>query len=249
MLRCVSMILICKARSISEKLQQNTDIFAQLLQITISSFPSYPLFRECIGALPEMSERHYEKHQSIRQLYIRPDIIAIEADCNSQEALRLVRKECDMLKEILQEAGYNWTLICPRKFSGSLPTISSVKLSLNGVSIPEELVTAQFSISQKKAFSILEGGNVYQNKFVFLREFLQNAIDASKIQYWTEYLGSKKYSHKTENLRSMSPNEMDRVFSTENFPIQIEMEVVKRDEEYREFPVPVIFPPKEKRTK
>ena len=197
----------------------------------------HPLFRECIGALPEMSERHYEKHQSIRQLYIRPDIIAIEADCNSQEALRLVRKECDMLKEILQEAGYNWTLICPRKFSGSLPTISSVKLSLNGVSIPEELVTAQFSISQKKAFSILEGGNVYQNKFVFLREFLQNAIDASKIQYWTEYLGSKKYSHKTENLRSMSPNEMDRVFSTENFPIQIEMEVVKRDEEYREFPV------------
>ena len=197
----------------------------------------HPLFQECIGALPEMSERHYEKHQSIRQLYIRPDIIAIEADCNSQEALRLVRKECDMLKEILQEAGYNWTLICPRKFSGSLPTISSVKLSLNGVQIPEELVTAQFFISQKKAFSILEGGNVYQNKFVFLREFLQNAIDASKIQYWTEYIGSKKYSHEAVNPQSMDPNEMNRVFSTENFPIQIEMEVVKRDEEHREFSV------------
>lgn len=197
----------------------------------------HPLFRECIGTLPEMSERHFEKHQSIRQLYIRPDIIAIEADCKSQEALRLVRKECDMLKEILQEAGYNWTLIRPRRFSGSLPTISSVKLSLNGVQIPEELVTAQFYISQKKAFSILEGGNVYQNKFVFLREFLQNAIDASKIQYWMEYLGSKRYDHETENPQSMDPNEMNRVFSTENFPIQIEMEVVKRNEEYQEFSV------------
>lgn len=197
----------------------------------------HPLFRECIGAIPEMSERHFEKHQSIRQLYIRPDIITIEADCKSQEALRLVRKECDMLKEILQEAGYNWTLIRPRKFSGSLPTISSVKLSLNGLQIPEELVTAQFYISQKKAFSILEGGNVYQNKFVFLREFLQNAIDASKIQYWMEYLGSKRHAHETENPQSMNPNEMNRIFSTENFPIQIEMEVVKRNEEYREFPV------------
>lgn len=197
----------------------------------------HPLIRECIGALPEMSERHFEKHQSIRRLYIRPETISIEADCKSQEALRLVRKECDMLKEILQEAGYNWALIRPENFSGSLPTIDSVKLSLNGVQIPEELVTTQFHISQKKAFSILEGGNVYQDKFVFLREFLQNAVDASKMQYWADYLGTKRFSHESENPKTMDPNDMNEKFPMENFPVWIKMEIVKKNEEHQEFPV------------
>ena len=195
----------------------------------------HPLTKECIGALPELSERHFEKHRSIRQLYIRPDIISIEADCKSQESLRLVRKECDLLKSILQEAGYNWMLICPRNLNGALPTVSSVKLSLNGVQIPEELVTTQFRISQEKAFSILEGSNVYSDRFVFLREFLQNAIDASKMQYWQEAVRSGKYQR--EELEKMSPDEMNRDFSTEKFPIKIEMEVVKRNEELQEFKI------------
>lgn len=197
----------------------------------------HPLTKECIGILPEISERHYEKHQSIRRLYIRPDIISIEADCVSQEALRLVRKECDILKEILKDAGYNWMLICPRNFSGALPTIDSVKLSLNGVSIPETLVATQFHISQKKAFDILEGSNVYKDRFVFLREFLQNAIDASKIQYWQECVRTRGYYKSKEELQKMSPYELEKLLSTDIFPIEVEMEIVKRDAELNEVSV------------
>lgn len=197
----------------------------------------HPLTKECMGVLPELSERHFEKHQSIRQLYIRSDIISIAADCQSQDALRLVRKECDTLKGILREAGYNWMLICPRNFSGALPTINSVKLSLKGVQIPEELVTTQFHISQKKAFAILEGSNVYEDRFVFLREFLQNAIDASKMQYWQDCIRTKGYYKPAETLKSMGPDELSQLLSMNAFPIEIEMEVVKRDEDFQEFKI------------
>lgn len=190
----------------------------------------HPLTRECIGVLPELSQRHYEKHQAIRRLYIKQDRISIEADCNSQEALRLVRKECDMLKSILTEAGYYWSQICPDKFSGSLPTIESVKLYLQGVQIPEELVTTQFRISQKKAFAILEGSNVYKDQFVFLREFLQNAIDASKIQYWNECVRTRGYFENKSDMKKMSPDQLGEILSTDIFPIEIDMEIVKRNE-------------------
>lgn len=191
----------------------------------------HPLTRECVGALPELSQRHYEKHQAIRRLYIKQNQISIEADCNSQEALRLVRKECDMLQSILTEAGYNWSQICPDKFSGALPTIESVKLYLQGFQIPEELVTAQFRISQKKAFAILEGSNVYRDQFVFLREFLQNAIDASKIQYWNECVRTRGYYESKNDMRKMSPDQLGEILSTDIFPIEIEMEIVKQNEE------------------
>lgn len=194
----------------------------------------HPFTRECIGVFPEISERHYEKHQAIRRLYIRPDSISIEADCSSQEALRLVRKECDILKELLKNASYNWMLICPRGFSGALPAIDSVKLYLNGAKIPEELVATQFCISQKKAFAILEGSNVYKDKFVFLREFLQNAIDASKMQYWHECVRTKGYYTSREDLKKKSPEEYEKMLSTTLFPIEIEMQIVMRDEQLRE---------------
>ncbi len=190
----------------------------------------HPLTRECIGALPELSQFHYEKHQAIRRLYIKQDRISIEADCESQEALRLVRKECDMLRSILTEAGYYWSQICPDKFSGSLPTIDSVKLYLQGFQIPEELVTSQFRISQKKAFAILEGSNVYKEQFVFLREFLQNAFDASKIQYWNDCIRTRGYFEDKSDMRRMSPDELGEILSTDVFPIEIEMEIVKQDE-------------------
>lgn len=191
----------------------------------------HPLTRECIGVLPELSQRHYEKHQAIRRLYITKNQISIEANCNSQEALRLVRKECDMLKSMLTEAGYYWSQICPNKFSGSLPTIESVKLYLHGFQIPEELVTTQFRISQKKAFAILEGSNVYRDQYVFLREFLQNAIDASKIQYWNECVRTRGYFESKNDMKKMSPDQLGEILSTDIFPIEIEMEIVKQNEE------------------
>ena len=188
----------------------------------------HPFMQMCTGYVPESSLRHYEKHMSIRRLHIRPDKISIEADCKTQEALRLVRKECDMLKSILKDAGYNWAIICPPGYKGALPTVESIKLYLDGRKIPEELVTTQFKISQQKAFSILEGANVYSGNFVFLREFLQNAVDATKIQYWNDCVSNSEYYKNKGTIDKESPCKLEKFVSTNNYPIEIEMEIQKK---------------------
>lgn len=197
----------------------------------------HPLTKECMGSLPELSEQHYDKHLSIRRLHIRPDKISIEADCKTQEALRLVRKECDMLISMLQSAGYYWSIICPPDFKGSLPTVGEVKLFLEGRMIPEELVTTQFQISQRKAFSLLEGANVYSGRYVFLREFLQNAVDATKMQYWNECCGTKGYYDNPKMWKKATPYELNKKVSIDNFPIEIEMEIQKKDKKGNITPV------------
>lgn len=188
----------------------------------------HPFMQMCTGYIPESSQQHFEKHMSIRRLHIRPDKISIEADCKTQEALRLIRKECDMLKSILKDAGYNWAIICPPGYKGALPTVESVKLYLDGRKIPEELVTTQFKISQQKAFSILEGANVYSGNFVFLREFLQNAVDATKIQYWNDCVSNSEYYKNKGTIDKESPCKLEKFVSTNNYPIEIEMEIQKK---------------------
>lgn len=200
----------------------------------------HPLAMASLDEIPEQSHAHYMKHSSIRKLHIRPDIIEIAADCETQEALRLVRKECDMLIGILQQAGYAWTSICPAGFPGALPVVKDVDLYLKGEKIPQELVTAKFMISQKKAFEILEGSSLYMNRFAFLREFLQNAIDATKIQYWKEYKGLSGFDFDGQDKQKsmyVSPRDLEKKVSTSKFPIKIVMEVCKRDEKFQIMPV------------
>lgn len=144
-----------------------------------------------VGELPEQSDNHFQKHQAIRQLKISPEEISIEADCQTQEALRLVRSECDGIESILKSASYHWSEISPKELKGCLPTMRPLKIRLTGSPIPKELVTAKFNISQKKAFQLLEGANIYSGEFTFLRELLQNALDATKIQCWKDYISRR----------------------------------------------------------
>ncbi len=197
----------------------------------------HPLMELCMGKVPEASQQHFEKHMSIRKLHIRPDKIEIEADCETQEALRLIRRECDMLKSILKEAGYSWSVICPPGYKGALPTVESVNLYMRGKRIPEELVTTQFQISQQKAFTILEGANVYPAPFVFIREFLQNALDATKLQYWNDCISTSMYYKNMGIEKKDSPYDLEKYVTTENYPIEINLEIQKKTPEGKICPI------------
>ena len=42
----------------------------------------------------------------------------------------------------------------------------------------------KFSFSNEKAYELVEGYNLYNSQFVFIRELLQNGMDALKKQFW-----------------------------------------------------------------
>lgn len=151
-----------------------------------------PFAIQFAGNFPRKSKFHFDKHQAIRQLRITPQKIQIQADCKSQEVLRLVRTECEGIEAILKNASYHWADIAPDRLSGCLPTLEQSIILLDGQQVPLELVKAQFNISQVRAFRLLEGANVYGANFVFIREVIQNAIDASKLQCWEDYICRSK---------------------------------------------------------
>ncbi len=187
----------------------------------------HPLFKEYLGDIPHTSEMHYGKHKAIRRLRITNQKISISADCKDQDVLRLVRQECDGIKSILQKATYYWSVIRPKELNIGLPTFDKVKLLLDGNEIPEELVETKFEIPQDKAFHLLEGNSIYQdNKFVFLREFLQNAIDATKIQYFRDCRQQMGRVH-IEDITK--PNEIQKVLSPLCYPVEISFTIAKSE--------------------
>lgn len=197
----------------------------------------HPLTEEFLGKMPKESSVHWRKHKAIRRLRITNEKISISADCKNQDELRLVRMECDMIQDILKNATFYWSVIKPKESKACLPTLDQTNLLLNGRSILPELVEVQFEIAQEKAFELLIGNNIYTDQnFVFLRELLQNAVDATKIQYYREY--SRKCSREEyielkdpnaeNNKKELNPLEISKRVSPLEYPIVIELSVKKR---------------------
>lgn len=192
----------------------------------------HPFAHAFSGHYPRQSQAHYNKHLAIRTLKITPEEIMVEADCETREAMRLIRNECDGIEKLLQSSSYYWSNIAPRGFSGALPSFKLSKLRLNGKEIPWDLATTRFQISQKKAFSFLQGENIYSGYFPFVRELLQNAIDTTKLQCYEDYKTSSKF--RFENKRS-SPGELDitnisKIINPVEYPIEISIECGKLNE-------------------
>lgn len=175
------------------------------------------------GDLGEISETHYRKHQAIRSLQISPKKIFIRADCEKPVEMRMLRNDINWLQRFITECSYQWSSIAPVDYCGYLPRIDFEQISLGGKPIAEKLVKAQFHLSQQKAFKLLEGASLYDNRFVFLREMLQNAVDAIKLQYWNDLDATEFDTHAEVGLR-----EANDELPLRKYPVKIDFAIRKR---------------------
>ncbi|HEX5001777.1 MAG TPA: hypothetical protein VFW78_04720 [Bacteroidia bacterium] len=138
---------------------------------------------------PQTTKLHQQKHSSIRHLLITPESIEITSDCPNEEVYRLTRSWFDWLEEEVEKQGKEWSNIAPSDLGGSAPRIGKgkIKVYFNNKITDDKYLNLRFEISNNKIFEILEGSSIYEKAgFTFIRELVQNALDASKIQFWTE---------------------------------------------------------------
>lgn len=137
------------------------------------------------GTMPSNSQNHKGKHEATKHILINSDNIEVEADCPTDEIYRETRLWYDLLKNESDNLILSWNDIAPLEF-GRPPKLSSCKILRNGVEDKDQLSNLKFMISQEKAFEIIEGASIYKDKFTCIREIIQNAEDASKIQLWRD---------------------------------------------------------------
>ena len=149
----------------------------------------FNMFTELAFSLPESSKSHKEKHATVKHILITPEAIEITSDCPNEEIYRLARSWFDWLEEEVEKQSKEWSNIAPSDLGGSSPTIpkGKIKVYYNNKEIEDQMLNLRFEVSNQKIFEILEGSSIYEKaELTFIRELVQNAIDASKIQLWKE---------------------------------------------------------------
>lgn len=213
-----SIISICQAHGqdihVLEEIEPEADGFANdvyhprfiaamlrlgdLLDIDNGRFPKWFFEAEEQGTklIPKLSELHFKKHESISHLRIVPEYIEITSSCRSNgsvydedayavaeiasEWFEWIRLDCEYLAK-------NWSMIAGGQF-GAPPGELHLKVFVDDkpyVSFHQRL---QFQMPQDRVMKLLEGTNIYQDRFVSVREILQNAVDASLLQLWYDII-------------------------------------------------------------
>lgn len=167
--------------------------------------------------IPRLSLLHFRKHEAISHLLITPEAIEITAHCVSEqtdgneenrhkrevleerarqesyEVAELVYEWTDGLAEECKNIVMNWSQIAQPDY-GNPPAHPHVIIYVDGKEYTAENQRLQMRMPHERIMKLLEGTNLYEESYVGIRELLQNAIDASLLQLWSDLL-QNKYSY------------------------------------------------------
>lgn len=172
-----------------------------LLDLDNNRFPRWFVESVMSGSstVPSLSQLHYKKHESISHLYVGPKRIRIIAQCEGEDAIKVAQLLDDWLNTLEYTCDYltkEWTKIVPVDF-GHPPYLSKREIYVRIDSTAQwRLYSAnnrplQMQMSQKRVLRLLEGTNIYRDRYVGIRELVQNAIDASLLQLWYDIQHNK----------------------------------------------------------
>ncbi len=155
-----------------------------LLDLDTDRFDEYYL--ETTTPLPVESEMHKSKHESILHYLVDTNGIKIIAECETKDVYRILQGWVEWIDDLLEFGALNWSRLAQDDF-GNSPALLKREISFKNNKSWIQYNNLKFSISEGRAVELLQGANIYDSKFVFLREIIQNAVDASLIQLWNKF--------------------------------------------------------------
>lgn len=196
-----------------------------LLDIDNNRFDPYAIRH--FGRLPLASILHEKKHSAITHIHVAEAEIAAEADTTEYEVAILTDEWFQMIQKEVTDLICTWNEIVPEALQGCVLKKSNCKVLLNHHAFDSDM-KKEFSVNKKKIINLLIGTNIYNDPLDFIREYLQNAMDASKMHLWID-LKSGKYDYDSKrNLKildhsQISPFDLDSsVYDNYTIIIQIE---------------------------
>lgn len=171
-----------------------------LLDIDNDRFPAW-FVREVLrerNLIPHLSVLHYRKHEAISHLLVTPGRIEITAHCHSGEdgydVAYMVNDWTDWVEEECRALVLHWSEVAQPDF-GRPPSEVRVEIYVDGERFQALHRKAKMQMSQERVMALLEGSSIYSDRYVGIREVVQNAVDASLLQLWQDILQNRYVSY------------------------------------------------------
>lgn len=190
-----------------------------LLDIDNNRFNPYSIRH--FGRLPFASLLHLKKHRAITHISVTESEVVVEANADQYEVALLTEDWFRCIEEEVKNLICCWNDIMPEALQGCMLHKSSCRVFLKGQRFTSDLQKG-FTVDKQKLIRLLIGTEIYDSEMDFLREYLQNAMDATKMQLWLD-LKAAKYKFQRNSaveLKDINPFDLGAEVYR-NYPIRI----------------------------
>lgn len=182
-----------------------------LLDLDTDRFDEKVLRASC--DMPLLSQIHKKKHECIRHYLVKDSCIEIEADCDEYVVYGELKQWTGWIEEACKFLVINWDEVTPYRHIMP-PRLKLCRIKINGNDRWESFADSKIHVEAEKAVKLFQGTNIYDGKYIFLRELIQNAVDASLIQLYKdvrelEYFSHSKVINAVDILAAVNKDEID----------------------------------------
>lgn len=182
------------------------------------------------GNLPKISTNHLKKHLSISHFLVTERKIQAKAYTTDYEVCKITDQWFQYIKNEMQNITSNWNRVAPEEMGGCTFNHCNLEVFLNNEKF-ESFGKTRFEVDNKRFMSVLIGDKLYEEQLVFLREYIQNAMDATKLMLWIKWKNeeNKHIFIADENGRvdeTLSSLEYDTL---KDYAINVILELVKEN--------------------
>lgn len=146
------------------------------------------------GSLPYVSLLHYKKHLSMSHVAISESRIEVTAESEDSDVCSVASNWLTWLSKETKDLICCWNDIVPEELKGCRLSVckNNVYLIENGIKVPfTDRPEGEFTVNKSKLLEMMIGLNIYTSRLDFIREYLQNALDATKMQLWLDIKNGK----------------------------------------------------------
>lgn len=174
-----------------------------------------------MGLIPLESRLHLEKHKAITSLSYTESGISAEAKSDKFEVCKTTNQWFRWIEEEVNNLICCWNQIVPEKLHGCRLNRCSLRIYYKGQLFDASKET-RFSAESSRVYKMLIGENIYRSRLTFIREYLQNAIDASKMKLWIDIKEEKPWGKYT--AQTFTPFDLELSWF-ERFAIDVEADI------------------------
>ena len=180
------------------------------------------------GELPHQSMLHFMKHKAIRHIKITQMQVEVEASSVDMEVCKVLSDDFKWIKDEINNLICHWNVMMPKDLGGCTLQQSKCKIYIgDSKRCYDSTYEHRVEMDREKLMPLFMGGNIYKDKLEFIREYLQNALDATKMQLWLDV--NKNKIHRKLNPQIYDKSELTPFDIScdlyEQYPIEVTYEV------------------------
>ena len=145
------------------------------------------------------------------------------------------------IEELVKNIKLHWDELSMDHIEPFSPSLT-YKILVDGNETVFSKKNMRFSFSNEKAYELIESYSLYNNRFVFIRELLQNSVDALKRRFWTD-IKSGRWNRLLQNApkdkegnidyQNIQPFDFSDISVFDNYKVSVKIEHQPEDKTAR----------------